>query len=421
MGASISIAQCKSHYNTTVDCSVTPNDSGGFQTIAGYERGEVPPEPDIAGTGIVSVFIAVASFAFAIGVFDVIWTVVKHNSTTHQRFKTSGFQRPRWASKFSRSKFFQALVVSCSDQQVFTGGAYLVTIRFWKGCFITAYHYNIVANMLLLTCATHLMSVVISKNYFERLLLACLRVIFITVVFAMTGLLLSNQNASNNVPFPTKVPPSNESDSLLLSPAVCFQNGEDSIEQLKQLLLDSVGSGTAVERALLQSTPGNYIQGWNLYLVILIWYGVSILAELGRCCYRSRKKHREAAENNGWHKRDNCFVKFFSGVGRFSYGVYLLGGIGICRTTVVMSSLYIMNLRRWVKRSRWLELDEGGQSEEDDATSFGQLVPIILVGLTAFTFLSILSEMCADSRKSYQSKDGYSSVNQHRKGSGHLG
>ncbi|KAK1486238.1 hypothetical protein CTAM01_12289 [Colletotrichum tamarilloi] len=124
----------------------------------------------------------------------------------------------------------------------------------------------------------------------------------------MTGLLLSNQNASNNVPFPTKVPPSNESDSLLLSPAVCFH------------------------------TPGNYIQGWNLYLVILIWYGVSILAELGRCCYRSRKKHR-----------------------------------------------------RWVKRSRWLELDEGGQSEEDDATSFGQLVPIILVGLTAFTFLSILS------------------------------
>lgn len=52
MGASISIAQCKSHYNTTVDCSVTPNDSGGFQTIAGYERGEVPPEPDIAGIGV---------------------------------------------------------------------------------------------------------------------------------------------------------------------------------------------------------------------------------------------------------------------------------------------------------------------------------------------------------------------------------
>lgn len=245
--------------------------------------------------------------------------------------------------------------------------------------------------MLLLTCATHLMSVVISKNYFERLPLACLRVFFITAVFAMTGLLLSNQNASNDIPFPTKVPPSSETDSLLLSQAVCFQNGEDGVEQLKHLLLDSVRNGTAAEKALLHSTPGNYIQGWNLYLIILIWYGVSIFAELGRCCYRSRKKSREAVDNSGWRKRDNCFVRFISGIGRFSYGVYLLGGIGICGTTVVMPSLYIMNLRRWVKRSRWLELDEGGQSGEDDATSFGQLVPIILVGLTAFTFLSILS------------------------------
>lgn len=52
MGASISTEQCKSHYNTTVDCNVTTNGSGGFQTIAGYERGEVPPEPDIAGIGV---------------------------------------------------------------------------------------------------------------------------------------------------------------------------------------------------------------------------------------------------------------------------------------------------------------------------------------------------------------------------------
>ncbi|KXH36431.1 hypothetical protein CSIM01_04946 [Colletotrichum simmondsii] len=408
MGASISIAQCKSHYNTTVDCSVTPNESGGFRTIAGYERREVPPEPDIAGIGIVSVFIAVASFAFAIGVFDVMWTVVKHNSRKHQRrplsrIKTSGFQRPRWASKFSRSKFFQALVVSCSDQQVFTGGAYLVTIRFWKGCSITAYHYNIVANMLLLSCATHLMSVVISKNYFERLLLACLRVFFITAVFAMTGLLLSNQNASNDLPFPTKVPPSNETDSLLFYHAVCFQNGEDGVEQLKHLLLDSVRNGTAAEKALLYSTPGNYIQGWNFYLVILVW-----------------KRSREAVDNSGWRKRDNCFVRFVSSVGRVSYGVYLVGGIGICGTTVVMSSLYIMNLRRWVKRSQWLEVEDGGQSTEDDATSFGQLVPIILVGLTAFTFISILSEMCPDGRESCQTNNGYSSVTQHRKGSGRL-
>ncbi|KAK1622504.1 hypothetical protein BDP81DRAFT_455308 [Colletotrichum phormii] len=124
----------------------------------------------------------------------------------------------------------------------------------------------------------------------------------------MTGLLLSNQNVSKDIPFPTNVPPKNETDSLLFLQAPCFH------------------------------TPGNYIQGWNVYLMILVWYAISILAELGRCCYRRKGRNRGDGQTNGI-----------------------------------------------------LERDEGGQSEEDDATSFIQLVPVILTGLTAFTFLSMLS------------------------------
>ncbi|KAK1675567.1 hypothetical protein BDP55DRAFT_664527 [Colletotrichum godetiae] len=69
------------------------------------------------------------------------------------------------------------------------------------------------------------MSVVISKDYWKRPLLAVLRVFFITAVFIMTGLLLSNQNVSKDIPFPTKVPPKNQTDSLLFLQAACFQKG----------------------------------------------------------------------------------------------------------------------------------------------------------------------------------------------------
>jgi hypothetical protein len=63
--------------------------------------------------------------------------------------------------KRTLTDILEALLQSCSDQQIFTGAAYALTLRYWRGCSISAYHYNIVANLMLLTCATHLMSVTI--------------------------------------------------------------------------------------------------------------------------------------------------------------------------------------------------------------------------------------------------------------------
>ncbi|KXH62395.1 hypothetical protein CSAL01_00558 [Colletotrichum salicis] len=230
----------------------------------------------------------------------------------------------------------------------------------------------------------------------------------------MTGLLLSNQNFSKDIPIPTNVPPSNEMNTLLFLQSTCFQKGND-VDQLKFTLIDSVRNGTAATRTFLYSTPGNYTQGWNLYLVILAWYAIPILAELGRCCYRRKVRNRGDGQTNG--------------IVRLLYGAYLVGGIGICGTALVILGNYKIKLRQWVKDSRWLERDEGGQSGEDDATSFGQLVTIILTGLTSFTFLSMLSgksggflsnaflktkpsrEMCARRRKP---ENGYLQVGQQR-------
>lgn len=82
--------------------------------------------------------------------------------------------------------------MSCSDQQVFTGAAYAITLRYLKGCNISAYHYNIVANMLLLTCATHIGAVTVARNYWQYPLVALFRIIVTIGVYLSTGLLLSN-------------------------------------------------------------------------------------------------------------------------------------------------------------------------------------------------------------------------------------
>lgn len=129
----------------------------------------------------------------------------------------------KWVA-FDLSQLFETVIISCSDQQVFTGGAYALSLRFWKGCTITAYHYNVIAKMLLLTCATHLMSVAIVRHYWRYPLLAFVRVVVITGVFIVTGLLLGNQNATRAA-FPTSVPTSTKANSLIMMRAACVFSG----------------------------------------------------------------------------------------------------------------------------------------------------------------------------------------------------
>lgn len=283
----------------------------------------------------------------------------------------------------------EALVQSCSDQQVFTGGAYAITLRYWKGCSITAYHYSIVANMMLLTCATHLLSIAVVRDYWRYPYLALLRIVVITGVFIFSGLLLTNQNATNDIPFPSKVPPADERNSPLLMLAACFQGKNGSfVDTFSQSFTD----GNTVQ-TFVESTPGNRIEGWNFFLIILLCYGAAIIVEGVRFIRRSEKRLGIVRKVFG-RKTPVSSGKAGSrlrGVVMFIYGLYLLGCVSVSGVTIGFEAKYMMDLRRWVYNSGWLEKNEWGRNEEQDGTSFGQLVPIFLGLLTLFTFAEMIS------------------------------
>lgn len=288
--------------------------------------------------------------------------------------------------------------MSCSDQQVFTGGAYAISLRYWNGCSITAYHYNIVANMMLLTCATHLMSITIVRNYYQSLWQSILRVVIIIGVVLVTGIILSNQDANTDIQFPTAPPPQNATDlGLMFLPAACFQ-GQDT--HIVHTLQDSFNGTDDFQRSILFSTAGrgNHILGWNKYLIMLGWYVLSLLvmlirrfyhvqrdvgfvAAIGRtlvpCCFPNRKSVKERVEGGA---KTTSHVVF-----RWAHTIYMFIGVFIGFVIVVTSASFIMKLRAWAKQSGWLQPGQGGVNEEDDPTSFGQLVPIFLSLLTIFT------------------------------------
>lgn len=284
--------------------------------------------------------------------------------------------RKRDANPDAVSNILETLVLSCSDQQIFTGAAYALTLRYWRGCSITAYHYNIVANMLLLTCATHLMSITVVRRYWRYPWLALARVVLMTGLFIVTGVLLSNQNARRQ--FPTGVPMRNEKDSLLVLPAACFQSDQS---RLFDTIRDSTKNRHSFENVI--RNMDNRIQGWNFYLLILLWYGVAILREVPKLYRYLRRKiagqpptQGRACDRGPWDKWIHIIFR-----------MYQAAGIGLSFATVVLAFHYIMRLRGWMDGSGWID----GKNPENDSTSFGQLVAIFLTALTVFAFIQVVN------------------------------
>ena len=249
--------------------------------------------------------------------------------------------------------------------------------------------------MLLLTCATHLMSVTVVRNYWKFPWLAILRVICISGIFIVAGLLLTNQNArEEDPPFPTEVPPANETDSIIFLPAACFQSQSSGAPET---LHATTENGTAFWNTLKRSKPGNLIQGWNWYILILLFYGAAIIAEAIRFVRRGRSRP-------GWRARlatlfGRCFGRCFGRgtmlrrIVQNVFLLYLAGGVGISIAATIISARYIFSLRRWANDSGWLESDQDGKNPENDFSSFGQLVPIWTSAMIVFSFFGTISGM----------------------------
>lgn len=275
------------------------------------------------------------------------------------------------------------MVLTCSDQQIFTGGAYAITLRYAKACSISAYHYNIVTNMLLFTCATHLMAVTIAKHYWQHPYIAALRIAITALVYLITGLILSNQNSSG-VNFPTKVPDPTDQYSTMLLSAACFQSGEAGLTRDIRNAFNAQDVNTFFN---------NQIPGFTQYLVMCMFYIVAVFVSVGRFV-------RRGADHDGRRKRFlERFKRRFSllfRARRFFYllfAIYLIAGVGIASWTVQGAFRYIYDLRYWVRHSIWQNLDNNGKASEDDPTTFGQLVPMLLISLTVFSFLHLLAGM----------------------------
>ncbi|KAK4034175.1 hypothetical protein C8A01DRAFT_39347 [Parachaetomium inaequale] len=380
MGAYVSSANCAAHYGLTPNCSVVlSEDNSTAISLGGIRVGEFPGDPDIAGAGVLGAFLIVTAVSLLLAIASSGWWASKNVFGVVNRLTREEKALKNW--QISIAGIVEALIVTCSDQQVFTGGAYAITLRYAKACSVSAYHYNVVANILLVTCATHLMAVTTARHYWQHPYVGVLRITVTTLVFVITGVLLSNQG-SGSLGFPTEVPPHTDQYSPMLLPAACFQTGDFVFDQEVKKALKA-GSAKAFFTG--------QIHGWTNYLIMFLFYLIAVGVSLGRVIRRGMGHNGRRKRFLAWLKQ--LFPLLFR-IKRFFYaifGLYLLAGIALSGWTVANAAIYIYRLRWWVDKSEWIERTNN-RNPENDPSTFGQLVPLLLMSLTVFTFLQIVSE-----------------------------
>ncbi|KAK0744483.1 hypothetical protein B0T21DRAFT_447687 [Apiosordaria backusii] len=391
MGAYVSTGSCTAHYGIRPNCTynVTANNDALLH-LGESIKGEFEGDPDIAGIGVLGAFLAVTTISVLLASVSAFWWLSKN--VLHWKSRTSREEKTLRKRKASIAAILEALIISCSDQQVFTGGAYAITLRYAKACTVSAYHYNIVSNILLVTCATHLMSVTVSSNYWEHRFVGGLRLVVTTLVYVITGILLSNRGEPD-LGFPTQIPTNEETYSFMLLPAACFQT-------------DGIRLGTELDKSFKVGSANEFfngqVHGWTQFIIMFLFYFLAVVVSVGRLVRRGQNHHGRRRRFIAWFKR--TFKPLFQWK-RFFYiffGLYLVAGIAVSSWTVVTSALYVFALRRWVHDSGWMKpIDEEipNRIAENDPSTFGQLVPVILISLTIFTFLQVISDRVTLRRK----------------------
>ncbi|KAK0617511.1 hypothetical protein B0T14DRAFT_498513 [Immersiella caudata] len=383
MGAYTSKESCEAQ-GSFVNCTLSPANVTDFSQVTHvgeFARGEYPPNQDIAGIGVLGTFLSVTTVSLLCSVISTIWWWSK-NVFGWKSKMTREHKTTVESMKFSFSKFLEAVVVTCSDQQIFTGCAYAVTLRWWTGCEISAYHYNIVADMLLVTCATHLTAVTVARDYWENPWPSGIRIILTALLYMVTGILLSNAGVES-LSFPTKVPDASTTYDPILLPAACFQVDKSQVP-----------SNIANSLSSRDSFWDSAIPGWREWMLMFICYAVAVLVRIVSLVKSGgNKENGKRRRLLAWAKRRFSF--FLKGFPRkmlyLLFGLYLVANNAVGIWTVGNMAYYVFHLRRWVGNSGWFK-QNAGKNPEDDPYSFGQLVPVFLNLLLIFAIIQFIAD-----------------------------
>lgn len=254
----------------------------------------------------------------------------------------------------------EQLLHTLSDQQLTTGFALIFALS-EQACTISAYHYDLVCAMLLMSFVTHLNTLVSIPTFIHKgKLLALYRCAALITQIVLISMIFS---ARNRAAFPTR--PS----SLAIMPACCFMNMNAS----DWLGLADAGEFVTHLNSTKTNTSGTEIfsqagrsSAFGQYIALIVFMGfTAVIAGVNWLEAREVDLHR-------WLR----WVKLF-----------LAATVSVATLALTVWAYQTYNsLRAGMEIEEWYRL-----GEEKTAWTFAEIVPLALLASTSITLVKALT------------------------------
>ncbi|KAH3964588.1 hypothetical protein HBI56_051360 [Parastagonospora nodorum] len=276
----------------------------------------------------------------------------------------------------------QRLLHGISDHQLIAGLALLATLNN-QACSISAYHYNIVCTMLILSAVTHLNSLLSIQDFIHKgRIVALVRVAAITAQYGLSAMVLSGRNAKTGRGFPMTA------GSLGIMPAPCFLNLNassyfgfgDAIDAAENFTATAFGSGNATMNATAMmddTSDGLKMSPFWQYVLLVVVLGfalVFVIAEGTHAWYKDRQEGNKPPPPS----------KIISAIG------IVLSAVGLFASAAVLILVYIQyeNLRRGMEIFAWYQI----HLAERQSWSYSEFMTVFLITSALLHGVKALSE-----------------------------
>ncbi|KEZ44138.1 hypothetical protein SAPIO_CDS3057 [Scedosporium apiospermum] len=363
---------CQGQYGIDInaECRINffPNDT--VESYGTVKRAKFQGNPDIAGIGVVIGFITgtllcLLSLFFLVREMAMRWKWVPILSKRYRPLPNPsprGTRQKRWKRAFGdfnitaeRSRFIQwlfnflsNLLIANADTQIFISLAYGINFALASKCTLSAYHYKVGLNMVLLALASTNLSTLMIRDYWRRAKLAAsmrflvVAFIYVVLIWMLVYQFMGASRPEDTWSFLTKQRGGLATDSSILLPMSCFLDPDlDPLRRLTDAQLNRVGGVLGTKAATLEVIVGS---------AMLVCFLLSHLAHGIRWC---RGHSRPKANRPVWW-----------GV---IVSLYWIVALGASTVAYVACYLIVWCLRGWVYESGWME--DNGNSERDAVSS----------------------------------------------------
>lgn len=253
---------------------------------------------------------------------------------------------------FASFFFSESLLFVVGDAQLVTAFAYGINFGKLGKCTVSAYHYSVMVNTLVIALSSITLAVSLPRHFWRARFPAALRTLATIVVLVFLLRFLAYQVERESSPEVMIFPRASSSDSALFLPAACFLDPD----------LDPFKSLSLQQSEMIGGRGSKWTPELVFAYLVAFCYVVAHLTRLG--CHL-RKKLRPPL---------------------WLTSLVIL----ICDVTIIWCYIHISVLRHWVDKSGWMEQRNDPGTESGNPENFligiGQLLP-----LTTVVWIVILS------------------------------